>query len=540
MKNATASKLNKILPLKSFKYVLFVVLSALQAIFSVGFAIAVKFLINAVENKLEVKDIITCGVILVAVVVITFILGVCVRILSENLQANAEYTLKNAIIKNFVNSSYSKTENVSEGDLVARINGDATCVSSVKVNLVPTIVSTIIRLVGTIVALFVMLPTFTLIILAVAVIIVTLSFFIRKAFYRLRKNTKTAYSNQSSFVSEVRSNSLAIKGFSAENYIESASQSKFEAFKQKLLKERYFQAFINSAINLVFTTFYAGAVVFGIYGIYKGDASVNFGSLIAVLQLVLQIKSPISGISGFFTAHTDMLVSAERLFSLVDDSFVNKEYLCDFESIKVENLSFSYGSNQVLNGVSLEINKGDKILIKGGSGEGKTTLVKAIAGLIKGDSGSVTIYSSGKAVSPDKVRGIYSFLPQGNMLFSQSIKDNIVFASEYNEEKFNKVLETAKIKDVIDSLPQKENTLLRKAVNLSEGQEQRLALARALYSDAPVVILDEPTSSLDIETEEDIVKTVCDSGKTLIVISHKHAFDGVAHKTITLNGGKII
>ena len=92
MKNATACKLNKILPLKSFKYVLFVVLSVLQAIFSVGFAVSVKLLINAVENNLEVKDIIIYGILLVAVVVITFVLGVLVRILSENLQANAECT----------------------------------------------------------------------------------------------------------------------------------------------------------------------------------------------------------------------------------------------------------------------------------------------------------------------------------------------------------------------------------------------------------------------------------------------------------------
>lgn len=538
MKNATASKLNKILPLKNFSYFLYVLLSVLQAIFSVGFAIAVKFLINAVEHKLGTDKIITFGIILVAVVVVSFILGTTVKILGENIQAKSELILKQSVIKSYLNSQYLKTEAISEGDLVSRINGDAVTVSNIKVNLLPAIISTSVKLVGTIVALFLMLPTFTLIILGCALVIVIASFFVRKVFYKMRVKTKTAHSEQSAFISELRTNSLAIKGFSAEEFISMVSYDKFLSYKKSLLKQRYFQAFVNCAVNFLFTAFYAGAVVFGIYAIYKGDSSVDFGSLIAVLQLVLQIKAPISGISGFFTAYTDMLVSCERLLVVSDYLDTERTFISDFESITIQNLEFSYGDNKVLSNVNFEIKKGDKVLIKGASGEGKTTLVKIIAGLIKADGGSVLVNTTNKSLSPDKICGLYSYLPQGNMLFSQSVKDNIVFASDYNEEKYNDIIKTCKLSSVIENLPQKENTLLKKAVNLSEGQLQRVALARALYSNAPIVILDEPTSSLDIETEEDIVKTVADYGKTLIVISHRLAFSQVVNKTINLSGGK--
>ncbi|MBO7214399.1 MAG: ABC transporter ATP-binding protein [Clostridia bacterium] len=538
MKNSVLEKIEKAVPSKNFKYVLYVVLSAIQAGLSVIFALAVKELINSVENSNSLP-IIYPAVTLVAIVLLTYVLGVIVRLMGDKLQITAEKRLKDIVLSAFIKSDYATVSKLSSGDLVSRLDGDVTKVASVKTNLLPNIVATFVRLLCTAVALFILQPIFTLVILGVAVVIVASSFVVRKIVYSLHGASRVENSKQSSYISEVSNNALAIKAFNAEDTAIKISNERFDSYKKAKLKERYFSSFVNSVINLCFTAFYTATAIYGVYGISKGINGINFGVITAMLQLVLQIRSPISGISGFFTAHAEMLVSGARLFEL-SSTVEEKLEVTDFDKISVSDLSFSYGDGEVLTGVSFEIEKGDILLVKGGSGEGKSTLAKVLCGLYSVSGGEIKVVLSNDKYSPDKIKGLYSFVPQGNMIFSGSVKENVIFNSEYDEERLKLALKTACIYSTVDSFEFKEDTLLNDKFRLSEGQEQRLAIARAVYSNSPIIILDEPTSALDSKTEEEVAKSLSTLGKTLIVISHKPAFEKYATKTITVDGGKII
>ncbi len=539
MKTNTLNKIRKALPLNNFKYLLFVVAGAVQSALSVAFALAVKNLINSVEYGEGKDGIITSAIVLIAVVLLSFLLGVAVKILGDNIVTQAKFQLKNQISKDYLDSSYKKSSSISSGDLLTRFEGDVATVSGVRINLIPSVVSTAVRLIGTIVALFVLQPTFTLIVLAVACVIVISSFFIRKISFKLYKKARIENSKQNVYLSEVSENLLAVKTFNAEDYVLKNLSNKYSSFKKARRKQRYFLSSVSSVINLCFTAFYASAVIFGVYGIYKGVDGVDFGVITALLQLVLQIKTPISGISGFFTAHAEMLVAGERLFSIADDDKTQKISLNEFDKISLSNVSFSYGNGEVLSGATFEINRGEKVLIKGGSGEGKTTLVKLIAGLYTPNSGEILISFGDNNYSPSSVKDLISFVPQGNMIFSGTIKENVVFSEEYDEQRFNKAVEASMLSDVL--LEFGKDYRLGEGASLSEGQRQRVAIARAIYKNAPVIIMDEPTSALDSKTELEFLKSLSNlEGVTLIIISHKPVLSNYVDKVITVQSGKVI
>ena len=539
MKSNILCKIKKALPLTNLKYISFVVMGAVQSALSVVFALAVKNLINTVEYGANRQEIITSAVWLIAIVFLSFLLGVIVNLLNDNIVTQAEYTLKSQISKEYLGSGYKKSSSLSSGDLITRFEGDISTVVGVRINLIPNIVFTLVRLIATIIALFLLQPTFTLIVLFVAVIIVIGSFFIRKITYKLHKKSRQQNSRQNSYLAEVSKNLLAVKTFNAEDYVLEKLNGKFSLYKRARRNQRYFVSGVSSLINLCFTVFYASAVIFGVYSIYNGVNGVDFGVITALLQLVLQIKAPVTGISGFFTAYAEMIVAGERLFSIIGDGEPEKVSISSFDKVAFNNVSFNYGNGNVLKNVNFEINSGDKILIKGNSGEGKSTLIKLLAGLYPPSEGKVSIISSGVEFAPSEIKNLISFVPQGNMIFNGSIKENVVFNSEYDEIKFNNAISLAGLSDVVKKYG--EDYALSDDTNLSEGQEQRLAIARAIYKNSPIIIMDEPTSSLDVDTELEFAKSLSSlKGVTLIIISHKPAISKFVDRVITVDGGKVI
>lgn len=539
MKSETILKIKNALPLFNLKYITFVILGAIQSALSVVFALAVKNLVNSVEYGANKDGIFISAVWLIAVVLVSFLLGVGVRILGDNIVTTAEYNLKAKISSDYLSSGYKKSSSLPSGDLITRFEGDLSTVVGVRINLLPNIVFTLVRLVGTVIALFILQPTFTLIVLAVALVIVVSSFFIRKIIYKLHKKTRQKNSEQNAYLSEVSKNLLAVKTFNAESYVSKNLNDKFSGYKTARKNQRYFNSGVSSVINLCFTAFYASAVIFGVYGIYNGVKGVDFGVITALLQLVLQIKAPVTGISGFFTSYAEMIVAGERLFSISGDSENEKVSITNFDKIVFNNVSFNYGNGSVIENANLEIKSGERILIKGSSGEGKTTLIKLLAGLYPPSEGKISIVLDGKEFLPSEVKDLISFVPQGNMIFSGSIKENVVFNSEYDEIKFNNAISLAGLSGVVDKYG--KDYSLKDGSNLSEGQEQRLAIARAIYKNSPLIIMDEPTSSLDVNTELEFAKSLSSlKGVTLIIISHKPTISEFVDRVITIDGGKVI
>lgn len=538
MKQGVDKILNASVSRCSLKYIAYVLCGVILAVLTVLFAFATKNLVNSIEFIGTSAPLALPVAILVIVVALSFIFSVLTRVIGDGVLVKAETNLKKYVFNAFITGDYSSIKKVSSGDLLTRIEGDVITVSSVRVNLLPSIISTAVRLVGTVVALFILQPVLTIVILIASLLLVVCSFFVRKIISKLHLKSRKTSSELASYIAEANDNSLAVKAFGAENYIKSEFSKKLTSYEKAKLSKRYFNSGVASVISLAFTAFYATAVIFGVIGMKNGVSGLTFGSIIASLQLLLQIKAPVTGISGFFTANQEMLASAERLSAILTNG-EEKIEISNFEKLEVENAHFSYGDKEVLKGVNLTVTKGDKIVIKGASGEGKTTLIELLAGLYIPSSGSVTVYGDTNA-NADKIKGLCSFVPQGNMIFSGSLKENVVFNKEYDEARFKKALNASKLD--VESFKDKENYQVGvNGVNLSEGQAQRLALARALYLDNSLLVLDEPTSALDVETEDSILKELFSNPElTIIMITHKPSAEKYAEKIYTFSGGKLI
>lgn len=545
MKNKTLKKIRELTSISAFKRALYIILVAIQSALTVLFALSVKSLVNAVEfgvdeafNPNSVSALSVAVLWLIITVVALCVIGAIASFLGDNLTVNAEKELKTRLFKGLFSSNYQNLSSYSQGDVISRFEGDVSVVSGVRVNLAPAVIATAVRLLGTLIAMLYLDLKFTLIVLLASIVVVVASIFVRKISAKLHKGVRGKNAVNLTFVQESLQVSPVIKAFGYKTYLLDKAISTFNGYKTEKLKQRYFTSFISTVVNLLFTGFYVAVAIYGVYGIKNGEEGISFGLITAMLQLVLQIKSPITGISRFFTSYAEMLTSGERLLELYSQTETEVK-VTGFKALKLEGVSFSYGENQVINGVNLTVNKGDKVLIKGVSGVGKSTLIKVIQNLYSNYNGKV-IVSCNEGDITTKTAGAFAFVPQESKTFTASVKENIILGEEYNAEKFEKAVKLAHFDSVINSLPNGCETVLGAQVNLSEGQAQRLSVARAIYSGAPVIVLDEPTSHLDGVSEDAIFESLVSLGDlTVIMVSHKKESEKFATHTYTLANGKL-
>ena len=293
----------------------------------------------------------------------------------------------------------------------------------------------------------------------------------------------------------------------------------------------------NTLVYVLFTAGYYAALVWGAFQISFGV--MTFGTLTAFLQIIQQIRAPFRNVSGLIPQYYSMQASAERLMEIEDMEEESQkiriedvsEFQKDFRAIVAEHVTFAYQNGDIiLDDVSLRVNKGDLIAIVGEKKKKKSTMMKLMLHLMPCESGKLYFETvNGKIEIDAGTRNVFSYVPQGNMIMSGTIRENITFCNhDIGEEEIRKAAEIACIWDYIETLPQGlETVLTERGEGLSEGQVQRIAIARAILNDAPILLLDECTSSLDKDTEWKVLQNLKKMNtKTIICISHTAA--GVA------------
>jgi len=224
--------------------------------------------------------------------------------------------------------------------------------------------------------------------------------------------------------------------------------------------------------------------------------------------------------------------------NLLNEKELKKNYNINFNNkIELKKINYSYSNKKVLQNVSLKINKGDCILIKGPSGAGKTTLVDIISGLLHDFKGEIIVDSKKYNFSKKGFkRNLISYIPQEVFLYNDTIISNITNKKKYNKNDLEKVLEASQANEFINKLKLKYHTLIgEKGGKLSGGQRQRIALARALFNKPKILILDEATSNIDIKTEEKIINSIIKNFKlTLIIVSHRRNLQKFSNKVFNL------
>lgn len=299
------------------------------------------------------------------------------------------------------------------------------------------------------------------------------------------------------------------------------------------LKRIGFSIFARVLMSLAFTSGYLVAFLWGVRGLSTGV--VTYGVMTAILQLVGQLQRPLLQASENLPSLLHCIASIDRLMELED---LPKEEAEDAlmlgapAGVRVRNLSFQYpdGEEKVIDNLSFDFKPGSRIAITGRTGIGKTTLLKLILALSRPTSGSIELYDSETSVPVSvKTRCNFAYIPQGNTLFSGTVRENLLMGDRNaDEERMKEVLHLAAADFVMD-LPEGLDTICSEAGGgLSEGQAQRIAVARGLLRPGSIVLLDEFSSALDPATEEEMLSRLtakdglC-AGKTMIFITHRES-----------------
>ncbi len=515
---------------------------------SVSLAILIRGIVNsAIAGNYD--KLVQYSIITVSTVIIYFVIVLINNYLKESIRYKIEIKLKQDLFDAVLKKEYSSITAYHSGDILNRLFSDNVIVAEHATQLLPSIVSMASRLLFAFIALISLALEFTLILFCCGVFIVLFSFAFRKVMKKMHKETQEAVGKVRSYMQEATENILAVKVFSNEKKVLEKSENLQSDYYKKRIRQRKFFIIANSGLGFFFMFAYILAAVYGAFAIYNNPTSFDYGTLTALLQLVSQVQSPLSSISGIVPHYYGMIASAERLldiYNLADELDGEEIDVNDFynkmQGIEVKNLSFSYGRELILDDTDCFIKKGDFICIKGISGIGKSTLFKLILGVYSNFNGEINFVCDDKTYQTNKsLRKLFSYVPQGNMLFSGTLKENICFIKEdATEEEIEKALKLSCAYDFVKDLPNGLDTVIgEKGVGLSEGQIQRIAIARALIVNAPILLLDEATSALDEQTEEMLLNNLKElKDVTLLTITHKKASEQICDKTIVIENKK--
>lgn len=306
-------------------------------------------------------------------------------------------------------------------------------------------------------------------------------------------------------------------------------------------------AFLNS-FALDFLTTIAIAFLAVRLGILLIDGNTNLLPALIVLLISPEFFLPMKQAATDYHATLNGQLAYEDIIRIVKMGQKNKQYKKEFtkmESISLKNLSFSKDESDILKDISFNIKASDKVCIVGPSGSGKTTLISLLSGFNKETSGSIMLNDEKVTLSEINWSSEISYISQFPFIFPDTIKNNILFYMEGNvsEEKLYEICALVGLKEFIEDLDNKYDTLIGESgLELSGGQAQRIAIARALASDRKIVILDEPTSHLDIETEFEIKEKLLElfEGRTVIIATHRLHWLNNMDYILHLEGGKLI
>lgn len=484
---------------------------------------------GAEQGNLNVQILFILGLILFQAV-----LNIICSYVRMRVTAKLEIQIRTGIFSTILRKKYHKIVYMHSGEILNRMTSDIDIVVGAVVGMIPQAISMFTKIGAGLIVLFVMDSGFTAVVLGIGVLVCICSRIYSRHFKYLHKEVQRTNGKVRSYIQECVENLMVIKSFTNEE----AVCDKLKEFQSEnyhiRVKRNTVSNLANTLLYVMFTSGYYAALVWGALQISVG--AMTFGTLTAFLQIIQQIRIPFQNVSGLIPQYYSMQASAERLMEIEqmeEESFqpmlLNlSEFEKDFQAIIAEQVTVSYEDGApVLEQVSLRINKGDFAVIVGESGSGKSTLMKLLLQLITCEQGQLYFETAqGKIPIHAGTRNAFSYVPQGNMIMSGTIRENITFCNDKTDE--SAICNAAKAADIweyIKTLPQGLDTMLsERGEGLSEGQIQRIAIARALLNDAPILLLDECTSSLDKETERSVLQNLKKmSGKTIICISHTEA-----------------
>lgn len=448
-----------------------------------------------------------------------------------------ENRMKRQLFERLLYAKLKETSTYHSGDLVNHLTSDLHIIADGMTDLLPRLIFYVVRFLGAFIFLALIDLVLSLVLIGLGVLLFIGSRILAHPIKRRHKILQEAESNVRSMLQESLSHVPVIKSFQAEHEMSNRLDTLQDKQEKATLKKQQLTLLSSFGMTGFLVVGYGLAIILGAIRLSEGILTI--GGLTALIQLVGHLQSPFGGLSQLVPKYYQTISSIERIMIL--DQFEQDDLsispIHSFESLEAIALSFAYEHDEVIKSLSFKISKQSTIQIIGESGKGKTTLIKLLLGLYEPSSGKFSIQTEkGSLPISSSTRSYFSYVPQGNLMMSGTIRDNLELYQKANDDALWKVLEIAALKDDIKRLPDQLDTHLgERGLGLSEGQVQRLAIARALLKKAPILLLDEITSALDKETEIKILSNLKNiNEQTIIIISHRTLNDSYIDNKIYL------
>ena len=502
-----------------------------------------KYIIDAVTGY-DSKGLVPAAIAYVFLQLFTIGSRAWSNIVSEKIVIKVDQEIRADVYDKIMDADWEALSQYHSGDLLNRVDNDVSNVSSSVLSWVPDFVTRFLQFAGTLGIILFYDPTLALLALISAPITLLVSRSVAKRIRDYNKKIRKVSSDVMVFNEESFQNVQLIKSFGLTELYKKKLRDVQEMYKKIRLDYNRFHVITGSGMSLVGSVVTMVCFGWGVYRLWTGH--ITYGTMTLFLQLATSLAGAFSALVYMIPSAISAATAAGRLMSVTQ--LPKEEYLCEEKAkelirtkkgieVRTEGIRFQYNAGKkVLQDASFVAKPGEIVAIVGPSGEGKTTMLRILLGLVAVLEGKVTVSAPEEEPVPVSAatRGLFAYVPQDNVMFAGSIAENLrVMKEDATDEQINEALRKACAYEFVHKIPTGlQSQILEKGGGYSEGQIQRLAIARALLSDAPVLLFDEATSALDVATERKILRNILDKSenKTCIITTHRPSVLGMCDR----------
>ena len=499
-----------------------------------------KSLVDIATGNIQGNIYLYSGIILLVVVMRLAFSAISLRLENVTL-AKLNFNIRSSLYSNLMQSRWMGRDDLHSGDTLNRLMSDVDKVADAICSELPSFVTTLFQIVAAFV--FFCLLQWELAVVLILLIPAFMAF--SKLFFRkmrvLTSRIRSSESKVQSHIQESLQHKTVVQSMETGEFMQDRLDSLQEVEYGQILDRTRFNIFARTMVGAAFNIGYIIAFLWGVFGIWKG--SITFGVMTAFLQLVGQIQGPAVRLTRQVPAFANATASIDRLMALENSPKEEKGdpvVIPGVAGIRLENVTFRYDGEgrYIFKDFSFDFPPGSRTAIVGETGVGKSTMVRLMMALLEPQQGKVVLYGNGReAVASALTRRNLVYVPQGNSLFSGTIRDNLRLGDpEACEDDMKRVLEIAAAEFVFD-LPDGLDTVCGEGgTGLSEGQAQRIAIARGLLRPGSILLLDEFSSSLDPDTEDRLMRNLIagKDEKTMVFITHRQKISEFCKNTLSL------
>ena len=507
-------------------------LNAIVGLLSVGVSLtqvwAVKHAIDVASGD-EQGNIYMAVAFMGVLILIDFALNISGIWIRNLLGIKAQNRMQQRVLDRILRSEWRGKESRHSGDVLNRLEFDVTNVVNFLTETLPSALSVLAMFIGAFSYLASMEWRLAVLVAAMVPLFVIVSKIYIRQMRRLTRQVRDSDSKVQAFMQEITQNRMLVKTLESGGFMINRLENTQSELRRNVVRRTSFSVFSNFILNFGFTLGYLVAFLWAAVRMSAGTLS--FGGMTAFLQLVSKIQGPARSLTKLVPAFVSVFTAAERLMELEEDPLEEQGDPIMLDApcgVRLDNVSYAYldGDSNVIDNLSFDFRPGCCTAILGETGAGKTTLVRMLLALLQPQSGSLHIYNNveERLLTP-RLRANFVYVPQGNTLLSGTIRENLCLGKHNaTDEEMREALVKSCAEFVFDLPDGLDTACAEKGGGLSEGQAQRICIARALLRNRSVMLFDEATSSLDPDTERRLLKNILAShDKTIIFITHRLA-----------------